>query len=164
MDIIIISFIVNCSRHDIQCSPEGKCKICDTIKDKINSSWTVAVIQCGPRSWTNSIIFITIAESRWMRIRRDVAHNEQLHFCTMYFINLHVQSISMNKVYLKKSMQMWSFLLHVDLIRNYAYLWSDKVVRKGHILSLISSAVLSYLILHKISRGDYPRLSINTKQ
>jgi hypothetical protein len=31
-----------------------------------------------------------------------------------------------------------------DLIRNYAYLWSDKVVKKGHILSLISSAVLSY--------------------
>jgi hypothetical protein len=25
---------------------------------------------------------------------------------------------------------MWSFLLHVDLIRNYAYLWSDKVVKK----------------------------------
>jgi hypothetical protein len=38
-----------------------------------------------------------------------------------------------------------------DLIRNYAYLWSDKVVKKGHILSLISSAVLSYLILHKVS-------------
>jgi hypothetical protein len=77
----------------IQCSPEGKCKICDTIKDKINSSRSVAVIQRGPWSWTNSIIFI-IAESRWTRIRHDVAHNEQLHFCTMYFINLHVQSIS----------------------------------------------------------------------
>ena len=46
---------------------------------------------------------------------------------------------------------MWSFLLHVDLIRNYAYLLSDKVVQKGHILLLISSAVLSYLILHKVS-------------
>ena len=46
-------------------------------------------------------------------------------------------------------------------MRNYAYLWSDKVVKKGHILSLISSAVLSYLI---IPGGDYPRLSINTKQ
>ena len=40
----------------------------------------VAVIQCGPWSWTNSIIFITIAESHWTWIRRDVAHSEQLHF------------------------------------------------------------------------------------
>jgi hypothetical protein len=72
---------------NLQCSPEGKRKICDTIKDKINSSWTVAVIQHGPWSWTNSIIFIIITESRWTWIRCDVAHNEQLHFCTMYFIN-----------------------------------------------------------------------------
>ena len=48
----------------VQCSPEGKRKIRHTIKDKINSSRTVAVIQCRPWSWTNSTIFITIAESR----------------------------------------------------------------------------------------------------
>jgi len=48
--------------HTVQ--PRGKMQIRDTIKDKINSSRTVAVIQRGPWSWTNSIIFITIAESR----------------------------------------------------------------------------------------------------
>ena len=49
----------------------------------------------------------------------------KLHFCTMYSINLRVVLYKVSrlyKVYLKKSMQMWSFLLHVDLIRNYAYL------------------------------------------
>ena len=64
-------------------SPNGKRKIRYPFKDKINSSRTVAMIQRGPWSWTNSIIFITIAESRWSRI------NEQ-----MYFINLRVQRIS----------------------------------------------------------------------
>ena len=48
----------------LRCSPKGKRKIRDPFKDKIDSSRTVAVIQHGPRSWTNSIIFITIAESR----------------------------------------------------------------------------------------------------
>ena len=65
------------------------------------------------------------------------------------------------KVCLKNKCKCGHFYCMWDLIRNYAYLWSDKVIKKGHILSLISSAVLSYLI---IPRGDYPRLSINTKQ
>jgi hypothetical protein len=55
------------------------------------------------------------------------------------------------KVCLKKKCKCGHFYCMWDLIRNYAYLWSDKVVKKCHILSLISSAVLSYLILHKVS-------------
>jgi hypothetical protein len=53
-------------------SSNGKRKIRDPFKDKIDSSRTVVMIQREPWSWTNSIIFITIAESRWSRIRRDV--------------------------------------------------------------------------------------------
>jgi hypothetical protein len=54
------------------------------------------------------------------------------------------------KFALKNKCKCGHFYCMWDLIRNYAYLWSDKVVKKGHILSLISSAVLSYLILHKV--------------
>ena len=45
-------------------SPNGKRNIRDPFKENIDSSRTVAMIQRGPWSWTNSIIFITIVESR----------------------------------------------------------------------------------------------------
>jgi hypothetical protein len=73
-------------KNKIQISPNRKHKIHDPFKYKIDSSRTIAMIQRGPWSWTNSIIFINIAESRWSQI------NEQ-----MYFINLRVQSISVVK-------------------------------------------------------------------
>ena len=67
-------------------------------------------------------------------------HNEQMYKVSWSY-----------KVCLKNKCKCGHFYCMLDLIRNYAYLWSDKVVKKGHILSLISSAVLSYLILHKVS-------------
>jgi hypothetical protein len=54
--------------HYIQISPNGKRKIRDPYKDKIDSSRTIAMIQRGPWSWTNSIIFITIGESRVIKL------------------------------------------------------------------------------------------------
>ena len=47
---------------NIPYSPNGKRNIRDPFKENIDSSRTVAMIQRGPWSWTNSIIFITIAD------------------------------------------------------------------------------------------------------
>jgi hypothetical protein len=122
-------------------SPNGKRNIRDPFKENIDSSRTVAMIQRGPWSWINSIIFITIAESRIRRAQwANVFYKPT---CTKYLGRI--------KFDLKNKCKCGHFYCMWDLIRNYAYLWSDKVVKKGHILSLISSAVLSYLILHKVS-------------
>ena len=48
--------------NDVPYSPNGKRNIHDPFKENIDSSQTVAMIQRGPWSWTNSIIFITIAD------------------------------------------------------------------------------------------------------
>jgi hypothetical protein len=114
----------------------------------------------GPWSWTNSIIFITLSANPFINLRVQSISivSQESEILSIWWEIFHWSFImyfssSINyriKFSLKNHCKsMWSFLLHVDLTRNYDYLWSEKVVKKSHILS---SVVLSYLILHKKAR------------
>jgi hypothetical protein len=109
----------NLSKPNLPYSPNGKRKIRDPFKDKIDSSRTVAMIKRG------QILSFSSPS-------RNHVDRGSMSKCTL---QTYVYKVSLSyKVCLKNKCKCGHFYCMWDLIRNYAYLWSDKVVKKGHIL------------------------------
>ena len=92
------------------------------------------MIQRGPWSWTNSIIFITITESRWSRI------NEQ-----MYFINLRVQLVPMSSK-MKTNFKVWNTSLKLPVGVSPLQLGNLHRNRRYFVIKLHTWFCLSYFL------------------